>query len=251
MPSLEPKISLISATTGKLEAEHINSQYRLVFSGKDFLIIDKPAGSNVHRNHHESSLVDCIKADLGLNALHLVHRLDDDTSGLLILAKHGQAAAEFGRLFEQRQVDKFYLALASGKPSKKQGAVTGDLEKTRGGNYRLSRNSTNPSRTHFFSYALLPGKRLYLLKPYTGKTHQLRVVMKSLGVPILGDRRYGPSTTDSDRMYLHAYALAFSYQGERYQFICPPEQGQAFHDGGFVRALLNLPPPWSMLWPKR
>lgn len=224
---------------------------QLVFDHDDFVVVDKPAGSNLHRNDKGESLVDRLKAGLGLDSLHLVHRLDDDTSGLLILAKHAVAAAAFGRLFEQGQIAKYYVALAEGRPRKKQGSVVGDLSKTRDGNYRLNHSRLHPSRTHFFSVSLGPGRRLYVLRPYTGKTHQLRVVMKSLGVPILGDRRYGAAQARDhwDRLYLHACALTFTLAGQQYQLYRAPSQGREFGDGACVAALLNLAAPWSLAWP--
>ncbi|GAB3380405.1 pseudouridine synthase [Spongiibacter taiwanensis] len=226
---------------------------QLIYSNADFIVVDKPAGSNLHRNDRGESLVDRLKKALGLNSLFLVHRLDDDTSGLLMLAKHPAAAQEFGRLFANDGVAKCYVALADGKPKKKQGRVVGDLLKARNGNYRLSQDRVNPSRTHFFSYSLSPGRRLYLLRPYTGKTHQLRVVMKSLGVPILGDRRYGPAEQQGcwDRLYLHAYSLQFSLAGQPYEFQRLPTVGREFAVGACQAALLDLASPWSLAWPDR
>lgn len=224
---------------------------QLVYSNADFIVVDKPPGSNLHRNDRSESLVDRLKLALGVESLFLAHRLDDDTSGLLLLAKHKAAAGELGQLFERGGVAKSYLALADGKPQKKQGSVVGDLHKARNGNYRLSRSRANPSRTHFFSFSLGSGRRLYLLRPYTGKTHQLRVVMKSLGVPILGDRRYGPSAqaSDWDRLYLHAFALKFSLAGHHYEFQRLPDVGREFAVGACQAALLDLASPWSLAWP--
>jgi len=86
----------------------------------------------------------------------------------------------------------------------------------RNGSWKLLRSVENPAVTQFFSFGLTPGLRLYLLKPHTGKTHQLRVALKSLGVPLLGDTRYGADK--SDRAYLHAWQLAFELDGKSYQF---------------------------------
>ena len=225
------------------------NSYVLIKDAGDYIVVDKGPGVNLHRNHAKQSLVDILNADFPGVAFHLVHRLDDATSGLLLLAKNPVAAAELGELFANREIEKYYLALGDGKPSKKQGTVVGDIKKSRSGSYLLSRTRSNPSLTQFFSYSVGEGRRAYLLKPYTGKTHQLRVVMKSLGVPIFGDRRYGPSVQDSDRMYLHATALRFTFRGEQCQFVSLPQWGALFADGGLAAALLDCQTPWVLQWP--
>jgi tRNA pseudouridine32 synthase / 23S rRNA pseudouridine746 synthase len=221
--------------------------YRVVADEGDFLVIDKSPGSNLHRNDQERSLLDVLKADFGGIPLYLVHRLDDATSGLLLLAKTSSVAATLSGLFAQREIGKYYLALAEGKPKKKQGSVIGDMEKSRNGSYRLRLTRTNPAVTQFFSVSAGAGRRLYLLRPRTGKTHQLRVVLKSLGVPILGDARYRGAA--ADRCYLHAYALVFEYCGKRYQYCCPPTQGEHFLTDEVGAALLNWTQPWQLNWP--
>jgi tRNA pseudouridine32 synthase/23S rRNA pseudouridine746 synthase len=223
--------------------------YQIVEHNEDYLVIDKAPGVNLHRNQHAQSLIDVLHADFPGESLHLVHRLDDATSGLLVIAKNPVVAAEFGGLFANREIEKFYFALANGKPTKKQGMVVGDIKKSRSGSYLLSRTRSNPSVSQFFSFAVQDGQRAYLLKPHTGKTHQLRVVMKSLGVPILGDRRYGASVQESDRMYLHAMALRFQFRGSERCYVCTPQIGSAFLDGGVQEILLNCNPPWGINWP--
>ena len=222
--------------------------FELLHRHDDFYLIDKHPGVNVHRNQRGRSLLDAVRDALGDQALYLVHRLDDATSGLLLIARNKSAAAQLAALFSERRVEKFYLALACGKPQKKQGLVVGDIEKARNGSYRLSRKLENPSRTRFVSSALSPGIRLYLLKPYTGKTHQLRVVMRSLGVPILGDERYGKMA--AERCYLHAYALSFDYGGEHFQFCQPPSVGPRFADRAVQDALVEWREPWGLSWGK-
>jgi tRNA pseudouridine32 synthase/23S rRNA pseudouridine746 synthase len=224
-------------------------RYKIIEDNEDYLVVDKAPGVNLHRNQHAQSLIDVLHGDFPGESLHLVHRLDDATSGLLLIAKNPLAAAEFGRLFATREIEKFYFALADGKPIKKQGMVVGDIKKSRSGSYLLSRTRSNPSTSQFFSFAIKDGRRAYLLKPHTGKTHQLRVVMKSLGVPILGDRRYGPGTQDSDRMYLHAMALRFHFRGSERRYLCVPHDGEAFVDGALQPVLLDCQSPWDIKWP--
>lgn len=181
---------------------------QVIYENKDFLIVSKPAGIEYHG---DSGLVALIRQD---NAQLIgVHRLDRDTTGAIIFAKNKEVASELGLMFQNREISKTYIALAGNKPSKKQGMISGDIVKTRGGSYTLKRSQDNPSITQFMSKSLFDGVRLYWLIPKTGRTHQLRVVLKSLGVPILGDKRYGGDS--SDRMYLHAFKLEFDWKGEK------------------------------------
>lgn len=181
---------------------------------------------------NEASLLQCALAsiqaiDACIIKLWPVHRLDKATSGLVIFAKSAKAAADFTPMFSQQEVTKHYIALALGKPKKKQGWVKGDMEKGRNGSWLLARTQTNPAITQFTSCAIevekKEAKRLYLIKPKTGKTHQIRVALKSIGCPILGDTRY--KGEKSDRCYLHALALSFNWQGEVCNFKAEPEQG--------------------------
>jgi tRNA pseudouridine32 synthase/23S rRNA pseudouridine746 synthase len=102
------------------------------------------------------------------------------------------------------------------------------MEKSRRGGWKLLHSRVNPAVTWFDSVSLAPGLRLYLLRPYTGRTHQLRVALKSLGAPILGDALYGPAQHDSDRGYLHAALLSFALDGQRWTYTCLPSHGQWF-----------------------
>ncbi|WP_144214441.1 TIGR01621 family pseudouridine synthase [Shewanella donghaensis] len=201
--------------------------YQIVEQHSDFIVINKSSGVHFHSQDGAAGVVAQVEADLGIK-LYSVHRLDTPTSGLLILAKSSAAAAIFTELFTAHKIQKYYLAIAQGKPKKKQGWVIGDMAKSRRSMYKLLRTSENPAITQFFSHSITAGTRLYLLKPLSGKTHQLRVALASLAVPILGDTLYGGES--SDRCYLHAMALQFEYQGEQYQFMQTPHVGELFGD---------------------
>jgi tRNA pseudouridine32 synthase/23S rRNA pseudouridine746 synthase len=220
--------------------------YRLVADHADFLLIDKAPGISVHRDDAAVGLVERVAADCGYTQLYLVHRLDRMTSGLLLLAKSAAACAELARGFAERRVDKLYVALSDRRPNKKQGTIRGDMQRARNGAWRLARSLDDPASTTFSSCAAKPGLRLFALRPATGKTHQLRVAMKSVGAPILGDERYGGSS--SDRGYLHACALRFDYAGATLQFVEPPRAGVEFDDatvqaaiGAAIEAWLRQP----------
>lgn len=191
----------------------------LVFQHPDFYVLNKPAGAPMHANDHEPSIVHQLADQLG-ERLWPVHRLDTPTSGALLVARNAAAAKALSQQFAERSIAKTYLAIAAGKPKKKQGWIIGDMEKARRGNWRLSHHKENPARTQFVSHTIAPSYRLYLLKPTTGRTHQLRVALKSLGVPIVGDQRYGGEPHAN--LHLHAWKLAFTYQGETIAVVAPP-----------------------------
>lgn len=216
----------------------------------DFIIISKSAGVDFHSQQQQAGLVPIVEQSLQLGKLYPVHRLDKITSGLIILARSAVAAEQINEQFRQQQVEKYYLAISDRKPAKKQGLVSGDMVKSRRGSWKLLNQQTDPARTRFFSFGLQPGLRLFVLKPETGRTHQLRVMMKSLGAPILGDERYYPAGDGaSDRGYLHAYVVKFDFDGQPYRYLSPPLQGVLFASETFKQVLLEVGPPESLAWP--
>ncbi|MBX9268708.1 TIGR01621 family pseudouridine synthase [Chromobacterium violaceum] len=221
--------------------------YTLIHQDPRFYLVDKHPGASFHREGDAPGLMDALRAGLDDEALWPVHRLDRITSGLILVARSAGAARALGDALAGREVEKYYLALSDRKPLKKQGRVAGDMAKGRGGAWRLTAGRENPAVTQFFSYALAPGLRLFLLRPRTGKTHQLRVAMKSQGAPILGDALYGGS--EADRGYLHAYALRFELDGERFAFVCPPSAGERFIGEACRDRLAELGEPWAQPWP--
>ena len=198
----------------------------VVYQHSDFIIINKPEGISVHKDQEEQGLTELVAKQLNMPQVWLVHRLDKVTSGLLILALNAESAAEFSRLFSEHKIYKTYLALSNQKPKKKQGLIIGDMKKARDGAWKLCQTKDNPAITRFESVSCEPNLRLFILKPQTGKTHQLRVAMKSLGSPILGDGLYGKNTEKIDRTYLHATQLEFDYLNDFISVTCLPSQGQ-------------------------
>ena len=198
----------------------------VVYQHSDFIIINKPEGISVHKDQEEQGLTELVAKQLNMPQVWLVHRLDKVTSGLLILALNAESAAEFSRLFSEHKIYKTYLALSNQKPKKKQGLIIGDMKKARDGAWKLCQTKENTAITRFESVSCEPNLRLFILKPQTGKTHQLRVAMKSLGSPILGDGLYGKNTEKIDRTYLHAAQLEFDYLNDFISVTCLPSQGQ-------------------------
>ncbi|MDY2947861.1 MAG: TIGR01621 family pseudouridine synthase [Mannheimia varigena] len=195
----------------------------ICYQHPDFIIINKPEGLSVHKDDAEIGLTEIVARQLNVEQVWLVHRLDKITSGLLILALNKEAAVKFYHLFEQHKIQKTYWALSDKKPKKKQGRIVGDMEKSRNGAWKLCHSKENPAVTQFTSHSLEPPLRHFILQPKTGKTHQLRVAMKSLGSPILGDKLY--AGTAADRVYLHAYQLEFEYGNEQICVQVMPTSG--------------------------
>lgn len=225
-----------------------NTKFTVVLDHADFVVINKPCDTSVQteQQDHQSSLLVTLCKQLNVQKLWLVHRLDKVTSGLLILAKSAESAAYLSGLFATRSIEKYYLALSDSKPKKKQGLIAGDMAKARAGAWKLTPSVDSPAVTQFFSSGLGDGVRLFILKPRTGKTHQLRVALKSLSSPILGDELY--KGTSSDRTYLHAYGLKFTYHGQEFALTAMPETGAHFTDKVFIEIVSNTI-PWQRDWP--
>ncbi len=227
--------------------------YKLLKSNEDFLVISKNPGIPFHKGNEPVGLVEKIRSDLNLNELFPVHRLDTITSGIILFAKHRTAAQELAKQFRNRMINKFYLAIAPGTPKKKQGTIKGDMIKGRNGVWILTHTMNKPAITQFFSAGLGNGLRLYILKPRTGRTHQLRVMMKSISVPILGDPNYyNPKKYPSivfDRGYLHAFSLRFTFKNTFYEITDFPTQGIHFQSEEFIATANRFKEPWNLQWP--
>eukprot|EP00966_Prymnesium_polylepis_P306523 7083105-Prymnesium_polylepis.1 len=231
----------------------------VVHETSGLLFVHKPPGLSFHADVDRESGVMKVLRDMQHRGelehdgpLHAVHRLDRVTSGLLMVAKSADAARDASQLLRTRRVAKYYVALSGRKPSKKQGTVQGDMTRSRRGQWMLQRSLDKPAVTCFLSAALpsVDGGgastaaraeragplRAFLLKPLTGRTHQLRVAMKSLGSPVLGDELYAAADVArlEERAYLHASALrlpagaALCDSGEPLQVLCPPSHGSEF-----------------------
>lgn len=218
----------------------------VLYENNDFIITIKNTGVNFHSEEGAGFVVQ-VSEQLGL-PLFPVHRLDKMTSGLVILAKSSQAAAQFGRMFENREVEKYYLAISMRKPKKKMGWIKGDMRSARRGDYKLLSTMENPAITQFISCALRTHERFFLVKPHSGKTHQIRVALKSLGSPCAGDERYAHAeeARKEDRGYLHAYALRFVLNGEAFSFISPPDEGGRFLSAECTAQLKIWDKPWEL-----
>ncbi|MBL4900396.1 MAG: TIGR01621 family pseudouridine synthase [Colwellia sp.] len=229
--------------------------FKIITQTDDFVVVAKSAGVNFHdEEHHGSGLFSQVKKQMkkqfSITELYPIHRLDKMTSGLILFAKNLKSAQVFGQLFEAHNIEKYYLAISDKKPTKKQGLIKGDMAKSRRGMFKLLRSQNNPAVTQFFSFSISNKQRLYLLKPHSGKTHQLRVALSSIGAPILGDPLYS-SNSIADRGYLHAYALRFEYLATLYEFILAPSEGEFYLTTAVHSKLAEIEQPWLLNWPKK
>ena len=227
--------------------------YELVENNPEFVVIYKKPGSSFHSESGELGLFETVKQQEAFAELFPVHRLDKVTSGLLVMAKTQEVNRQLTAAFSERQVQKFYLAISTKKPNKKQGLIKGDMTPARRGAWKLLTTQENPAITQFFSKSISAGRRLFLVKPHTGKTHQIRVALKSVGAPIAGDSLYGDALQSAacDRCYLHAYSLAFSLSGKQYRFTELPREGDFFGDDFFAAAIQEWREPWLLSWPQQ
>lgn len=223
--------------------------FSLVFENDDFIVINKQADINFHSEDGEFGVVVAAEKALGCK-LYSVHRLDKMTSGIILLAKSPQIAAELTLLFTEHFIQKYYLAISDKKPKKKQGLIKGGMEKSRRGMWKLTKQKDNLAITQFFSHSLGDGLRVFLIKPQTGKTHQIRVALKSIGSPICGDPLYAEKLNHYDRGYLHAYQIDFTLNGDDYSFYCEPQKGHLFNCEGYVKTINEVGNLALLNWPK-
>ncbi len=230
---------------------------QILYSSETLLAVHKPPGVPFHQDENRAGVMTLFReAEASgvlptLGPLFPVHRLDAVTSGILLLARNRDTARQVGQAFANRQIDKLYVALSAKRPNKKQGRVSGDMARSRRGTWKLTRTHENPAVTRFVTRAIpgrRPGLRLFCLKLETGRTHQLRVAMKSLGSPVLGDPVYGSREEAKleERTYLHACALRFSLGDEVISLVCPPNTGAEFLSDEFRQSWELLGDLWSL-----
>lgn len=210
------------ATPDKLQAQDIPID--VLYEDDDLLVVDKPSGMPVHPSpgHPASTLVNALLArcrDLsgigGVIRPGIVHRLDKDTSGLMIVAKHDTAHVHLADQFKARSVYKAYLTLLSGVLARDEGLVKACLGRDPHDRKRMAVIDTGREAcTRYRVIRRFRESTLVEAFPETGRTHQLRVHFLSLGHPIAGDRLYGMRRMPFlERQFLHAHSLQFRSPG--------------------------------------
>ena len=192
---------------------------RIAYEDDHLLVIDKPAGVAVHPGPgHSSGTI--VNALLGRAAggdapdrPGIVHRLDRDTSGLMVVAKTEEAYRRLQALVRRRALEREYLALVRGRPRSRAGRIEAPIGRDRAEPTRQSLDTDTPRHaiTHFEVVELLPAHALLRVRLETGRTHQIRVHLAAIDLPVAGDRVYGVRDLDLDRQFLHAARLAFPH----------------------------------------
>jgi 23S rRNA pseudouridine1911/1915/1917 synthase len=214
----------IPPTSGEILAESIRLD--VVFEDDDLLVVNKPAGMVVHPayGHSQGTLVNALLAryphlDVGDSGRSgIVHRLDRDTSGLIVVAKTEPALEHLRRQFKTRSVQKTYLALAHKRPPAREGIIEAPIGRDPRQRQRMA--VVADGRTARTGYEMLEefdDYSLLAVSPETGRTHQIRVHLAWLGVPVAGDRVYGQQrggrrvriNLGLERQFLHAWRLSF------------------------------------------
>ena len=209
----------------------------LIYEDPGLLVIDKPSGLAVHGGSGlDAGMIECLRLLRPQSKyLELVHRLDRDTSGCVLVAKKSSVLRELHRQLREDKVGKRYLALVAGRWSPRRSFVEAPLKKnTLKSGERMVRvdREGKPSRTEFSIVERLGDATLVEARPVTGRTHQIRVHCLQAGHPILGDPKYGDRDANQwaaerglKRLFLHAAGLSFRLpSGERLELSAPLDE---------------------------
>ena len=193
---------------------------RLVWVDESLAVVDKPAGLVVHRGAgvRGPTLVDALDELLGGGEdparPGIVHRLDRDTSGLMIVARSDDAHRRLGEMIRLREVERTYLALVEGRPRSRQGTIDAPLGRDHRAPERraVGGRGAREARTHFRVLEPLPADTLVEVRLETGRTHQVRAHFAAIGHPLCGDPRYGNRGRHGlRRQFLHSARLGFAH----------------------------------------
>jgi 23S rRNA pseudouridine1911/1915/1917 synthase len=191
---------------------------RIAYADEHLLVVDKPAGIVVHPapGHRSGTLVHGLLthdvAGGDEDRPGIVHRLDRDTSGLMVVARSDEVYRRLQSLVRRRELERHYRALVVGRPRSRRGTIEAPIGRDRRDPLRRSLDSdaSRPAVTHFELVELLPRHALLDVRLETGRTHQIRVHLAAIDLPVAGDPVYGrPQELGLQRQFLHAAQLAF------------------------------------------
>ncbi len=206
--------------------------FAVAYEDGDVLVVDKPPGVVVHpgAGQRAGTLVQALAGRVAggddPDRPGVVHRLDRDTSGLLVLARTPEAHATLQAALQRREIVREYLALVEGRPAARRGTIDAPLGRDRRARTRMSTDTDDPREavTHFEVERNLPSATLLRVRLETGRTHQIRAHLEAIGHPVAGDPEYGrPRLYGLERQFLHAARLAFDHPatGERLDLRSP------------------------------
>ena len=225
-PGTEVEIIIPPAKDTRLEPENIPLD--IIYENPDLIVVNKPPGMVVHPalGHPTGTLVQAVLGYVpeiegvgGVKRPGLVHRLDQDTSGVIILAKNDRAHQFLQEQFRSRKVDKVYLALVDGRPPTPQGRIEVAIGRDPKFRQRMAPVLDRDGKeaiSEYFTIQEFPDHTLVKVSILTGRTHQIRVHLGFVGCPVVGDTIYGRKkpTLDINRQFLHAYQLSLMIPGE-------------------------------------
>lgn len=231
------KITLPNDLSRKKEKLLVSEPFMLsvIYEDENLLAIDKPAGMVVHpgAGHHQGTVVHQLLARAALSGLGgadrpgIVHRLDAGTSGVLLIAKTDEAYQRLVKQFQERAMEKIYLALVDGVLDEDEGRIEGPIGRDPAHRQRMRIiSSGKPAITEFRALKRFIKSSLLEVRPLTGRTHQIRVHLRAISHPVVGDALYGKQR-GAGRMMLHAWQmkLAHPITRERLHLLAPlPEE---------------------------
>jgi 23S rRNA pseudouridine1911/1915/1917 synthase len=197
-----------------------DAEFAIPYRDEHLLVVDKPPGVVVHpaRGHRSGTLAQALTgvAAGGEDAARagIVHRLDRDTSGLLVVARSEAAHRALRAALQARRITREYLVLVEGRPPARTGTIDAPLGRDRRVRTRVSTDTDVPREavTHFELERALPRTTLLRVRLETGRTHQIRAHLQAIGYPVVGDPEYGtPGRLGLERQFLHATRLAFAH----------------------------------------
>ena len=217
----------------------------LLYEDESLAVVIKPCGMVVHpaAGNESGTLVNALLYHLdslsgigGEKRPGIVHRLDKDTSGLLIVAKDDQAHAALSRQLSERQMEKHYLALAAGQMKGSEGSIDLAIGRSLKDRKKMApRPDGRSALTHWTLLQQRSDRALLDVRLVTGRTHQIRVHMSAIGHPVLGDPLYAArGTPKAGRLMLHAWRLKFTHPrtGEELRFEAPPDESFGYRESG-------------------
>jgi 23S rRNA pseudouridine1911/1915/1917 synthase len=205
-----------AAVVAEAGADGEPADFVVMYEDPQLIVVDKPAGVVVHPAgpHREGTLSQALAGRGGAGGEPwrpgIVHRLDKNTSGLLVVAKGEEAHRRLKAALAAREIVREYLALVEGRPPARTGTIDAPLGRDRRARTRISVDTDTPraARTHFVSEEALPTSTLLRVRLETGRTHQIRAHFKAIGHPVCGDREYGTRDRHGlQRQFLHAARL--------------------------------------------
>jgi 23S rRNA pseudouridine1911/1915/1917 synthase len=205
---------------------------KIVYEDADLLVVDKPAGLPVHPapGHPSHTLVNAVLNYLPVLVEEdyvrpgIVHRLDKDTSGLIIVAKNRLAHEKLSDQFKARSVSKSYIVLVKGKLTPESGVIEAAIGRDPHNRQRMAVVARGrQARTEYRVLKYIGRYSLLEIRPQTGRTHQIRVHLAAIGFPVVGDATYGVRSPYLSRQFLHASRLGFSLPstGQHVEFTSP------------------------------